>query len=182
MSASPTSRSVCLGFLAFTESTLDSNSGTQGGFLITNSWGRPVEFRLSSAVQPNQVQKILYGPTLREYLFGELIGKTLLEKSSTEVDLIITDQPAALALREHMEVPILLLVESDAAVPEGLLPIPHDRTSGNLYVTGSQATDTDPISATLGRIDTMLDLAEPFTRVREAMSEARKIGVNQRVA
>ena len=47
-----------LGFLTvFAEPT-----GYLGGYLVTNSWGRPLEFRLSTAVQPNKVQQILYGP------------------------------------------------------------------------------------------------------------------------
>src|SRR4051812_23734213 len=49
-----------LGFL----SVLQENGGFLGGYLVTNYWGRPVEFRLSTAVQPNRVQQILYGPTL----------------------------------------------------------------------------------------------------------------------
>ena len=43
-------------------------NGYLGGYLVTNSWGRPLEFRLSTAVQPNRVQQILYGTTLAEYL------------------------------------------------------------------------------------------------------------------
>ena len=60
-----------LGFLTvFTEA-----NGFLGGYLVTNSWGRPLEFRLSTAVQPNRVQQILYGNTLTEYLSADLIGK-----------------------------------------------------------------------------------------------------------
>ena len=69
---------LTLGFLTL----LTDGSGVLGGYLLTNSWGRPLEFRLSTAVQPNRVQQILYGPTLTEYLHAELIGKTLIEKTS----------------------------------------------------------------------------------------------------
>ena len=42
-----------LGFLTvFAEGT-----GFLGGYLVTNSWGRPIEFRLSTAVQPNRCSK-----------------------------------------------------------------------------------------------------------------------------
>ena len=49
-----------LGFLT----VLNEPSGYLGGYLVTNVWGRPLEFRLSTAVQPNRVQQILYGSTL----------------------------------------------------------------------------------------------------------------------
>src|SRR5687767_11333073 len=62
-----------LGFLT----VFAAETGFLGGYLVTNSWGRPLEFRLSTAVQPNRVQQILYGPTLAEYVCADLIGKTL---------------------------------------------------------------------------------------------------------
>ena len=43
---------------------LHEASGYLGGYLVTNTWGRPLEFRLSSAVQPNRVQQILYAGTM----------------------------------------------------------------------------------------------------------------------
>ena len=170
---------ICLGFLSFVE-----ENGVKGGLFLTNSWGRPVEFRISSAVQPNQVQKILYGPTLQSYLYAEVISKTLLEKSATKADLILTDHPAALTLRHHVEVPVLFLAESDP--PEEwagrLLQASHPHTEAPLCYEANRSEDAELIAALLGKIDTALDLAEPFSRVREAMTEATKMGVNQRAA
>src|SRR5205823_1031168 len=52
-----------LGYLTI----LRDGTGYLGGYLVTNAWGRPLEFRLSSAVQPNRVQQILYGQSLEPY-------------------------------------------------------------------------------------------------------------------
>src|SRR4051812_47750949 len=49
-----------VGFLT----VLHEAGGYVGGYLVTNGWGRPLEFRLSTAVQPNRVQQILYAATL----------------------------------------------------------------------------------------------------------------------
>src|SRR5262249_20078249 len=75
----PSPAVVTLGFLG----VLQEPSGWLGGYLVTNGWGRPLEFRLTTAVQPNRVQAALYGPTLSEYLLADLIGKTLIEKTAT---------------------------------------------------------------------------------------------------
>ena len=83
------SASATLAFLT----VLQEPSGWLGGYLVTNGWGRPFEFRLTTAVQPNRVQAALYGPTLHEYLLADLIGKTLVEKTATKPDLIVTDAP-----------------------------------------------------------------------------------------
>src|SRR5579885_2826624 len=76
-----------VGFLTI----LQEANGYVGGYLVTNVWGRPLEFRLSSAVQPNRVQQILYGGTLQTYVCGELIGKALVDKAAVAVQLVVTD-------------------------------------------------------------------------------------------
>src|SRR5436190_15997118 len=93
-----------LGFLT----VLREPTGYVGGYLVVNDWGRPLEFRLSSAVQPNRVQQILYGDSLEPYLCGELIGKTLVEKTATPVRAIFTDHPAILDLRLRLDFPVAL--------------------------------------------------------------------------
>src|SRR5947207_15049944 len=97
--------SLNIGFLT----VLHEASGWLGGYLVTNGWGRPLEFRLTTAVQPNRVQAALYGPTLNEYLLADLIGRTLVEKTAAKPDLIVTDVPGALPLRSRVEVPVLAI-------------------------------------------------------------------------
>src|SRR5437016_461617 len=91
-----------LGFLT----VLHEANGYVGGFLATNSWGRPLEFRLSSAVQPNRVQQALYGGTLEPYVCGELIGKALVDKAGVAVQLVVTDREAVLELRRRLDAPV----------------------------------------------------------------------------
>src|SRR5437773_707729 len=43
---------LTLGFLT----VLHDAAGFTGGYLVTNAWGRPLEFRLTTPVQPNRVQ------------------------------------------------------------------------------------------------------------------------------
>ena len=92
-----------MGFLTI----LQENNGFLGGYLVTNQWGRPLEFRLSTAVQPNRIHQILYGHTLPGYLCGELIGKTLVEKCTATVQFIVTDQVDVLHLPPAREAPVL---------------------------------------------------------------------------
>src|SRR5580692_5789697 len=91
-----------VGFLT----VLQEGGGYLGGYLVTNTWGRPLEFRLSSAVQPNKVQQILYAGTLLPYVCGDLIGKALVDKAGLAVQLVVTTCEAALDLRLKLEVPV----------------------------------------------------------------------------
>lgn len=166
-----------IGFLT----VMNDGSGALGGYLVTNTWGRPLEFRLSSAVQPNRVQQILYGPTLTEYLHADLIGKTLVEKTSTLPGLIITDSLPALALHDRLRIPTLAL----GPIPGGasdLVEFRHSRATAPLVMLAKLVGERPLIDERLERVDPAVDLAEPFARIREAITEARKMGVANRAA
>jgi hypothetical protein len=162
-----------LGFL----SVVQEPSGFAGGFLVANAWGRPIEFRLSSAVQPNKVQQILYGDTLESYLCGEVIGKTLIDKAAAQVDLVLVDNPLALDVRRCIETPVGLwhAIADPDQPPPGILVQPR------LYCHAHFPDDADKLRAMIDGIGSF-DFSEPFTRIREAMNEARKMGVTMRRA
>ncbi len=168
---------VTLGFLA----VVQEPSGWLGGYLVTNAWGRPLEFRLTTAVQPNRVQAVLYGPTLAEYLHADLIGKTLVEKTSVKPDLIVTDAADALGLRSRVGVPVVAL-RPDGEAPADARPLSHPRSSAGLLLPARFASDEPAVIQLLERADPAVDLAEPFARIREAVAEARKMGVTNRAA
>jgi hypothetical protein len=168
---------LALAFLA----VLQEPNGWLGGYLVTNGWGRPLEFRLTTAVQPNKVQTALYGPTLVEYIHADVIGKTLVEKTAAKPDLIVTDSPAALGLRSRLEVPIVALAPG-GAVPADAVAFAHARSSAGLLLPARYASDREFVVQLLDRVDPAVDLAEPFARVRDAVSEARKMGVTNRAA
>ncbi|MCE9530426.1 MAG: hypothetical protein K8T89_04740 [Planctomycetes bacterium] len=183
MSESTPTGPIHLGFLT----VFQEGNGFLGGYLATNSWGRPLEFRLSTAVQPNRVQSILYGTTLQEYLCADLIGKTLIEKCSTSVHLLITDSLDVLPIRSRLEVPVLAVLPPEnqdvSFLPaERVTRLPREKLSTALYFDPRKQGDLEQIQALLDRIDTSLDFAEPFSRIREAMVEARKMGVTSRAA
>jgi hypothetical protein len=169
-----------IGFLT----VLQEGGAFVGGYLVTNQWGRPLEFRLTSAVQPNRVQQILYGGTLTSYVCADLIGKSLLDKVAVPVQLVLTDREPVLELRLKVEVPVLWQAQAEDPRAQGLA------TSGAAVV--SAVMDCGPLLChpryladvglardLLAKADS-LDLAEPFARIREAVSEARKMGVTGR--
>lgn len=160
-----------LGFLT----VVQEPTGYVGGFLATNSWGKPLEFRLTSAVQPSRVQQILYGASLQPHVCGEVIGKTLVEKSNTPVGLVLTDTPAALCLRERLDIPVALTTDN-AEIGPNLIEVGR-----NIRIRADHPGDREAVAGFLER-NPNLDLSEPFQRIREALVEARKAGVGQRAA
>ena len=170
-----------LGFLT----VLHEASGYLGGYLVTNTWGRPLEFRLSTAVQPNRVQQILYGGTLQPYICADLIGKTLLEKTGTPVQMVLTDSEPVLELRLNLEVPVAWLAAmgdplAKALATAGVEVRPEIRGKGPVFCHPRFVGDLPFVRETLQRLEDLIDLTEPFVRIREAIAEARKMGVTSR--
>lgn len=162
-----------LGFL----SVLQESNGYLGGYLVTNVWGRPLEFRLSSAVQPNKVQQILYGETLVPYICGELIGKTLVDKAGVAVQLVVTSCEYAQDLRQKLDCPVVWLTSADD--PRVTIRLAGDQ---GLATHVRFPEDVVTVQELLKQTDGNMDLAEPFTRIREAITEARRMGVTGRNA
>jgi hypothetical protein len=177
--ASPSSPALNgLGFLT----VLQEATGFVGGYLVTNVWGRPLEFRLSSAVQPNRVQQVLYGGTLQCYVCGELIGKALVDKANVPVQLVVTDRETVLDLRLKLEVPVLWLASAEdpraaSLAASGAAVSSAGQGRSPLLCHPRFLADVPVARALLGRLEGSLDLAEPFARIREAIGEARKMGV-----
>ncbi len=170
---------LALGFLT----VLREANGYLGGYLVVNGWGRPLEFRLTSAVQPNRVQQILYGGTLEPYICADLIGKTLVEKAGLPVQLVITDREEVLDLRLKLEAPVAWLAPAEAArdrAESTAVARPAAGGRGPVLCHPRFAADADAVRGMLDRLDAAFDLAEPFQRIREAIGEARKMGVAAR--
>jgi hypothetical protein len=167
-----------LGFLT----VLTEQTAYLGGYLVVNLWGRPLEFRLTSAVQPNRVQQILFGPTLPAYVCADLIGKTLVEKTALPIQLLVTDTEAALDLRLKLEVPIVWLVSEERADAPGLEVRPRQERKPALRSHAMHPGEVEDIREMVARVEQNFHLAEPFARIREAIVEARRTGVANRAA
>lgn len=156
--------SPCLGFLTIVENT---DLGLIGGYLLLNAAGRPLEFHCTAPVKANRTQEILYGPTLKPYLYGEQIGQALLAKSKLTPVVVCTDSESVLTVREFTEIPVVLLLnaKADRSFSLGM----NDATAAPQFSTDEQTIrDNWPSQAE------HLDLMEPFTRIREALDEAQR--------
>ncbi len=97
-----------LGFLTAIEVP---ERGFVGGLLVTNHFGRPLEFQCTAPLKPNRAQEILYGPTLIPYVLGDLIGRTLIEKVGVKPHLVLTERNDLLPLRDLISIPVACVDE-----------------------------------------------------------------------
>ncbi len=160
-----------LGFLT----TVDvEQKGIVGGLLITNRFGRPLEFQCTAPIKASRTQEILYGQTLRPYLKCDLIGKTLYDKASVKPHMVLTEDPELLDLRQQVKVPVACCDEDS-----GTSPAPPDKVRiGDRILSfhSSHEKDVERVNDHAEALPNDADLAEPLERVREALSETVRSG------
>lgn len=177
---------LSLGFLTVVES---AQHGLCGGYLLLNASGRPLEFHCTAPIKPNRAQEILYGPTLQPFLYGEQIGQTLLGKSRLQPALVCTDCKPALAVREHVDLPVVLVcggLSGEAAAtgsecrhrvdPAHAGPRLVSFRLGEMPLAVGKGFESDQRAAEelASRLGGLFDLSEPFQRIREAIEEAQR--------
>lgn len=163
--------------IGFVTALEDESHGYFGGYLVLSSLGRPLEFHCSTPVQPNQAQRILYGPTLRAYVLADLIGQTLLAKSQLPVQAVLTDQREMLGL-SLLSDDLVACVESAGSTdlevepPSGPSLMLKDY---RLFGTPSCLWQPEAFQTLLQSLISHVDLMEPFERIRAAIREAQRI-------
>lgn len=194
MAASGSKTLPGLGFFTVMD---DASTGLAGGLLVLNAAGRPLEFHCTAPLKPNRAQEILYGPTLKPFLYGEQIGATLATKARSDTLFLCTDLEPAMCLRHSISTPLVLVGppagHSGPADAECRRPLPENTQ-----------LETPPAAATYSRLECFflgrspvavlhefaadqqlvqerwqpfvdhLDLWEPFSRIRDALSEAQR--------
>lgn len=104
---------LSLGFLSVLS---PSEVGFVGGYLILNGVGRPLEFHCTTPVKATRAQEILYGNSLKPYLFAEQIAPALVAKAKTPVALICVDRWELLDFADHAGTPVAAVL-LDAGTP-----------------------------------------------------------------
>lgn len=171
------SQEVKLGFLTYVQAE-DGNSG-RGALLVTDEATRPLEFRCTTPIKPNPLQRMLYGQTLRSYIAADLVGEPLLKATEEKPFVVLVREPMFLTLRSKVNFRIACLrrqgEEISAVVSEDqtrsrVEPSLLNCASGRfqpLTVSGVPGHDGELQTAldVLRPIFSETDLLEPFDRI-----------------
>jgi hypothetical protein len=144
--------------------TFDDGAVIRGGCLVTDGDTHPLEFRVSGAIQPTSMQRILFGDALREYICIDLVGLPMLEALEGKPDLILVRDPEFLKLRPKIETPVLWARS----------------TENSQYMLQAYPGYDQEAEAGRDVLPKRLrghNIMEPFMRIRAALEEAHKLKV-----
>ena len=139
---------------------LENGAVFRGGCLVTDIHTNPQEFRCTAAIRPSELQKILYGKKLREYVCTELIGRPLLEKLRLKPTLVLVRLGEFANLRPTVERPIIMVEKVSSA-----------------FRLSAHPNYTEEIEPAQNLIQHLADILEPFERVHLALIEAHRLKV-----
>jgi len=150
----------------------EDGAAVRGGALITDIETRPYEFRCTSPVRPTQLQRVLYGDTLEEYVHVELIGLPLIRAAREKPSLILVQNASLIRIRPFVSCPVVLIrrdrgsaIASGETSENALRPV----TISSHREFPAEATSAQSMLAPLMQ---RRDLLEPFKRLRVALIEA----------
>lgn len=171
----PSDRVAFLGML-----TVENGSGYRGGILVTDGWGKPIEFRCTAPVRPNAVQRTLYGQTLLPHIAVELIGLPLFKSLQEKPSLVIIQDDAFFDIRPHLDTVLVRLwrqgeqVRLQASGAQEQATSVLNCTTGKFQPVVAEShqefrRDTEACSAQLSEMFARWDLIEPFDRLKRAL-------------
>lgn len=152
----------------------------RGGLLVTDGRGKPSEFRCTSPIQPNSVQKTLYGSTLKSHMSVELVGRPLIAALKEKPQIVLVVQEEFLELRTFIKEPVLFIKKQGSSM--NLEEEGNKVTNCDLLIspTGkfepvtatchwNYENDIKIISKSLHNVFSVLDIVEPFSRISNAL-------------
>lgn len=160
----------------------DSGKAFRGAFLLTDGATKPLEFRCTTPIRPSSLQVVLYGDILEQHMLVELIGKPLIDQAHERPDLIIVNQSGFLALRPHIDYPLVQITKEEriefSDTNESrfeFLNSPSGRFDPVVITTHSEfVEDKQTAGEILSEIFNHHDLTEPFGRIESAVDQVHQ--------
>jgi hypothetical protein len=154
--------------LCYLQCPTDAAGGFLGAILMTDYRARPLHYAYVQPVKPTKMQRILYGTTLDEQIKVDVIAKKLWEGLPSKPDVLFVDSADLIAVRRICGIPTALL----AKIPESELK-PSSLATLQFDV-GPFKSDEPVIGQVLASLETTCNLVEPFSRIRQALTESLK--------
>jgi hypothetical protein len=158
------------------------NENIRFGVLIVDKKLKPIEFRITSKIALNELQKIIYGETLKEALFIEKVGADLLNSIESDYKYIFCKEKILLNLRNKFSKPIFFLEKFDEFKPKDRYSLKVTSSTNKfdpilLHFSAVDEKEVSTLSRELSEIFKYSDIMEPFRRIEKALDYIDRTGL-----
>jgi len=140
--------------------------------LTTDIETRPFEFRVTSPIKPTRVQQILYGASLKNYVYGELICAPLVKATKEKISIVLIKDDYLIAMRPLVPTPVILIRPTGPQISDGIKPMTFSSHRNFQNELTFAQTILTPIMQ-------KHDLLEPFERLNLALQEVHRMGIGE---
>jgi hypothetical protein len=158
--------------LAFIDVMVFSEGSIRGGILTTDMETKPYEFRVTSPIKPTQLQQILYGSSLKDHVYNELICAPLINATKEKISIVLAKENYLMAMRPLVSLPVIFIHPSTTQVGDGIKPV-------NLSAHRNFQNELTFAQTILAPIMQKHDLLEPFERLRLGLAEVHRAGLDK---
>ena len=172
-----------IAFLSYVET--EKGLAGRGAVLVTDHVTKPLEFRCTTPIKPNPVQRTLYGETLRSYIAVDLVGHPLIDAIQEKPQVVIVQDVSFLDLRpkipyylvclgkqgEQFRAPSMNHPKQESTDP-GVLVCDSGKFQPLTSITHwKHSSELTAILDVLRPVFAVVDLLEPFARIEKAVAE-----------
>jgi hypothetical protein len=139
-----------------------------------------LEFRSTSPVKPNALQRTLYGAGMMTHIAIELLGVPLLKSLQEKPSIILINEEIFFGVRLYVETALFRLQQqqnADSSPPaahvknnDGILTSTANYTPVVVTPHGSYPDDLPTCKPILTEVFSRMDLHEPFERLEHAIT------------
>jgi hypothetical protein len=148
----------------------DAAGAFLGALMLTDGRARPLHFGYVSPIKPTAIQRLLYGPTLREHVKIDVIANKLFQGMPQAPGVVFVDSEELMNARRLISSPLAHLRKKEGGANES------SSLSALIYETNENTRDRDAVGGLVNLLEAQIDLTEPFARMIEALKEAVKAG------
>jgi hypothetical protein len=158
---------------------LETSKGYRAGILVTDETTKPLEFRVTTNVKIDELQKILYGESLESILYKERFTVELVNSLQENFDVLLTKEKSILSLREEIGKPILYIQKHDPfkamdRYSHKVINLADKFQPLTITITPEDSKLLIPISRKLQEIYKNFNIMEPFNRIQKAIDYLSK--------
>ena len=154
--------------LAFLDAHRFADGSVRGTVLVTDERTRPLEFRVTEPIAPDELQQVLFGAVLDEHLLGDLCGVPLLDALREDADYVLVRDQALLSLQSVRGESVVWVGRDEASEGSGVVLGQHGAGDGETL----QRARSD-----LRAVAEHYDLLEPFDRMVAAAEHVHAQGI-----
>lgn len=155
----------------------------QGGVMVTDGVGLPLEFRYTEPVRATRLQRLLYGDVLEKYIHGDVVAGSLIGRLEQKPDIFLVGSPTLLEAISVAGKKVALLQPStvsplkelgatqDISETEYYLQITNSGAPARVRLSsrGGDPTLRAEITRVLTEAGRTMDVSEPLERVEAAI-------------